>query len=90
MRIRNLKYIVPASEIKDIIKVKSTYLRNKGIKAIIFDFDQTLSKYHGEEINNKVSKHLEKPKKDFKTCIITNTNSRRRKESSKKKTMTVI
>ena len=64
--------IKPDMYVKDILSINYKKLKEKGIKALFFDFDNTLIEMGNYTLNEKYEKLIEKLKKDFKVMIVSN------------------
>ena len=64
--------IKPDMYVKDILSINYKKLKEKGIKALFFDFDNTLIEMGNYTLNEKYEKLIEKIKKDFKVMIVSN------------------
>ena len=57
---------------KDIFSIDYNSLKNKGIKVLLFDFDNTLIEKGNYSINDKTIKLISRLKKDFIVYILSN------------------
>ena len=64
--------IKPDMYVKDILSINYKKLKEKGIKALFFDFDNTLIEMGNYTLNEKYEKLIENLKKDFKVMIVSN------------------
>ena len=72
------KYFFPHTYIESIFEIDSEDLQKKGIKAIIFDIDNTLVSYDVEEPTQEVIKLFEElQQKGFKICLLSNNTKER-------------
>src|SRR3989344_9213023 len=73
----NPTYIVPDIRLNSIADISSSDLKEMGISSLIFDVDNTICNYNGVSIDSRVEKNFRKLTKDFKSCILSNTNPER-------------
>lgn len=72
------KYFFPHTYIQSIFEIDTDYLKTNGIKAIIFDIDNTLVSYDVEEPTEEVIKLFEElQQKGFKICLLSNNTKER-------------
>lgn len=71
------KYIIPDLEVKTINDISPVDLKQRGIKAIIFDVDNTICPYHGTSVDERVKKSFIRLTQNLKCCILSNTNPQR-------------
>jgi len=64
--------IIPDMYVKDILSINYKKLKEKGIKALFFDFDNTLIEMGNYTLKEEYEKLIEKLKKDFKVMIVSN------------------
>lgn len=78
--LRNLRprRLIPDLEVDSITDIDLSILKGEGVKGIIFDVDNTLCEYGCEEIDEKNKESFDKIRKEFRTCIISNTSPCRR------------
>ena len=63
---------MPNAYQKDIYSINYKGLKSKGIKVLLFDLDNTLIEKGNYVINDKTLKLINKLKKDFIICILSN------------------
>ena len=63
---------IPNMYKKDIFSIDYSFLKDKGIKVLLFDFDNTLIEKGNYIINDKTIKLISKLKKDFIVYILSN------------------
>lgn len=68
---------VPNMYKKDIFDINYKLLKEKGIRCIIFDLDNTLLIFNEEKVSNKTIELIKKLKKDFGIVIMSNNFKRR-------------
>lgn len=68
---------VPKMYKKDIFDIDYDVLKNRGIKCIIFDLDNTIAIFDEKQISSKTKELLNKLKNDFRIVIMTNNFKRR-------------
>ena len=68
---------IPDSYQKDIYSIDYDKLKNKGIKCLIFDLDNTLGLISNMECPRETIILIEKLKKDFHICICSNNTKKR-------------
>lgn len=73
-------YLTPDLEVGSVAEIDTKGLKRVGIRGIIFDVDNTLCGYHGTSVDERIRGTVELMKKEFKTCVISNTNDERRGE----------
>ena len=72
------KYFFPHTYIQSIFEIDTDYLKTNGIKAIIFDIDNTLVSYDVEEPTEEVIKLFQElQQKGFKICLLSNNTKER-------------
>ena len=67
----NLFY--PSIYNKNILNINYEKLKEKGIKLLIFDLDNTIISYETNELDKEVIHLFKKLKKDFKIVVLSNT-----------------
>ncbi len=72
------KYLIPAINFKSIAEIPLEDLKSRGITALVFDVDQTLSSYGGTSLDPRICDNFKKLTREFKSCILSNTNLERR------------
>lgn len=73
-----LKRFYPDYYIKSIFEIDTEDLKNKGIKALVFDIDNTLVPYDIEEPSKEIIKFFkELQEKGFKICLFSNNSKER-------------
>ena len=73
-----LEKFFPDEYVDSIYHIKLNELKNKGIKGIIFDIDNTLVPYDVEIAHDKLVKWLQTVKEaGFKICLVSNNNKSR-------------
>lgn len=77
------EYLTPKREVKNINDISSEELRQKGIQGIIFDADNTIRRYERAYVDKKVEKSLRRLTRDFRCCILSNTNPERMRNLEK-------
>lgn len=74
----------PDMYVKDILSINYNKLKKKGIKVLLFDFDNTIIAHKIEELDKDYLDKIKSLKKDFDIYIISNSfNSKRLKNFSK-------
>lgn len=66
-----MKYL-PDMYQKDIFQIDYKILKEKGIKCLLFDLDNTLALAKSDVISDNVKQLIKKLKKDFKVIIVSN------------------
>ncbi len=74
----NFSRISPDMEAASIASVDVSELKNLGIRGIIFDVDNTLTRYHGKSLDSAIEQNFRRMSAEFKTCIISNSTRERR------------
>jgi len=64
--------IKPDMYVKDILSINYKKLKEKGIKALFFDFDNTLIEMGNYTLKEEYVKLIKKLEKDFKILIVSN------------------
>ncbi|HOJ78068.1 MAG TPA: YqeG family HAD IIIA-type phosphatase [Bacillota bacterium] len=68
-----LKKLCPKFQANSILELDLDKLSSMGIKAVIFDLDNTLVEWHQDQLNPEVIELIERFKqKGFKLCILSN------------------
>lgn len=79
-----LKYFIPDLSVRSLADLDLDFLeKEKGIRAYILDFDDTLHRYNGRngiKIDELVKEKFEEIRNRYPACIISNTNHSRREE----------
>ena len=72
----------PDQQVESIAEIDARALYDRGIRAVAFDADQTLCRYHGTGIHNRFLTNIEVMRGLFadRLCIISNCTDRRREE----------
>jgi len=70
---------VPDMYQESIFKVNYEMLKQKGIKCLLFDLDNTIVPYNVKEANEELKDFFDNLKKDFKVIIFSNSSTRRLK-----------
>lgn len=68
---------VPDMYQENIFKVNYTLLKNKGIKCLLFDLDNTIIPYNVKEVNDELKQLFDQLKNDFKVLIFSNSPVKR-------------
>lgn len=68
---------IPDQFYKNIFEINYQNLKDKGVKTLFFDLDNTLIPYDVEKLPEEVIKHLKELEKNFKVLIITNNSHKR-------------
>lgn len=68
---------VPDMYQQNIFKVNYTLLKNKGIKCLLFDLDNTIIPYNVKDVNNELKQLFDQLKNDFKVLIFSNSPVKR-------------
>ena len=68
---------------KDVFSINYETLKEKGIKVLIYDIDDTLIPSNETKVNQKTINLIEKLKKDFKIFLLTNSPKFRSKKIEK-------
>lgn len=72
-----MKFYIPKMYQKNIFSINYDYLKEKGIKYLIFDLDNTLGLIDEEICNEKTKDFINKLSIDFKIIIASNNNFKR-------------
>ena len=74
--------IRPDQQVESIAEIDARALYDRGIRAIAFDADQTLCRYHGAGIHDRLLMNIEVMRGLFadRLCIISNCTDKRREE----------
>lgn len=72
-----MKKYIPNMYKKNILDINYDLLKEKGIKCLIFDLDNTIALIDENEIPKKVLELFEKLKKSFKLVIVSNNTKKR-------------
>ena len=74
--------IRPDQQVESIAEIDARALYDRGIRAIAFDADQTLCRFHGTAINDRLLMNIEVMRGLFadRLCIISNCTDKRREE----------
>lgn len=67
-----MEMYVPDIYKKSIYDINYDMLKEKGIRCLLFDLDNTLVPYNVKEVNDKIKKLFDELKKDFKIVIFSN------------------
>lgn len=70
--------MTPDLEIKSVLEINPDFLEKKGIKALIFDVDNTLARYCGTSVDSSIAENFSELTRRFKSCILSNTTPERR------------
>lgn len=70
--------IKPDERIESVNQVNAKKLEEMGVKAIIFDADNTLCSFHGKKMDENLADTIIELKKKFTCIILSNTDSRAR------------
>jgi len=73
-------HLNPDIEVKDITELRAEFLRERGIRGLVFDVDNAITKYHGIALDHKIAPYFRWLAGEFKSCIITNATPERREE----------
>ena len=78
----NRNVLRPDQQVDSIAEIDARALYDRGIRAIAFDADQTLCRFHGMGINDRLLTNIEVMRGLFagRLCIISNCTDRRREE----------
>ncbi|MGB9814080.1 MAG: YqeG family HAD IIIA-type phosphatase [Thermovenabulum sp.] len=80
-----INFLMPDIFIKDIYELDFEILKEKNIKGILIDLDNTLLPWNSSNIDEKLTQWLLNAKQmGFKFCIISNNRASRIKECAKK------
>ncbi len=71
------KNYYPDIYIKSVYDIDREALLNKGIKALLFDIDNTLVPMYQKDADEKITKYIEESKKLFKVAIVSNAAKKR-------------
>lgn len=75
------KYLCPKQYVEDICQIDLMELKKKGIKGVIMDLDNTLVPWNDCAVFPEVKEWIRKLNESgFKSCIVSNNNSRRGEE----------
>lgn len=74
------RYLAPNLEVRSIAHINPDFLKERGIKGLVFDVDNTLTPYHGHHIDGRVEDAFRELARQFKSCIISNATPERRRE----------
>lgn len=78
------RYLCPKQYIEDIHRINLNSLKEKGIRGIIMDLDNTLVPWNDDAVVPEVINWIEKVKKSgFIACIVSNNDGRRREDITK-------
>ena len=70
--VNSMSKFIPNMYKKDIFSIDYNYLKNKGIKVLLFDLDNTLIEKGNYKINEKAIELFNDLKKDFTIYIVSN------------------
>jgi hypothetical protein len=73
-----MKVVIPSIYKKTIFDIDYNSLKEMGIKCLIFDLDNTLTKIDNNIPSDETVKLVKKLKKDFQLYILTNNNNKER------------
>ena len=73
------KYYIPSMYLKDIYQIPVKTLKQKGVKALVFDLDNTIARTDEKIPNSKVINYFETLKKDFTLFILSKPNTQNMK-----------
>ena len=76
----NFGYIAPKMETESIAYLDVKRLHELGIRGVILDVDNTMTRFHGTSVDEAVTQNLERIKSGFATCIISNSTTERRRK----------
>lgn len=71
------KKFYPKSYVKNIFNIDYEFLKEKNIKALVFDLDNTIALIDDNEITNETKMLFDKLRKDFILIIISNNTTKR-------------
>ncbi|MBN1644719.1 YqeG family HAD IIIA-type phosphatase [Candidatus Woesearchaeota archaeon] len=77
------EFLNPNLEVKNISNISISFLERQGIRGLIFDVDNTITKYRGTELDLRIKEHFLRLIEKFNSCIISNTTPERRKALEK-------
>ncbi|MFH0860108.1 MAG: YqeG family HAD IIIA-type phosphatase [Candidatus Altiarchaeota archaeon] len=66
------KWLIPRLDVDDITKIDIDALKSNGIKAIIFDVDNTLCPHMGAAVDLKLKASFDRIAGNFRCCLLTN------------------
>jgi hypothetical protein len=66
------KYVLPDEIRTSIAEIDPTALQRKGIQAVIFDIDQTLTRHHEPKLHESIEESFQRIKSRMKVCAISN------------------
>jgi|SRR5690554_4024887 len=72
-----IKLYIPHEFYKNIFEINYDLLKQRGIKALFFDLDNTLIDYNTEQLSLSTISFLSNLKKDFKIVIVSNNSKKR-------------
>ncbi|TYP51611.1 YqeG family HAD IIIA-type phosphatase [Thermosediminibacter litoriperuensis] len=79
------KFLLPDFYVKDIFQIDFEYLKQKSIKAILIDLDNTLLPWNSCEIDDQLIEWIRRGREEgFKFCIVSNNRAHRIKTCSEK------
>ncbi|MFH1722411.1 MAG: YqeG family HAD IIIA-type phosphatase [Candidatus Altiarchaeota archaeon] len=80
----NPRMLRPDLRVDSISEIDAEKLRDKKIRSLIFDVDNTLCEYHGKGVDSSLKEKVEELNVVFNCCILSNTSSETRVEELKK------
>ncbi len=79
-----LKFLCPQQHVKSVQEIDLQVLKEKGIKGLITDLDNTLVSWNDNAVVPEVMGWVKKAKEEgFQVCIVSNNNSRRGEQLSR-------
>ncbi|MBI2141257.1 HAD-IA family hydrolase [Candidatus Woesearchaeota archaeon] len=73
-------YLEPDCEVRAISCLDADELKGEGIKALIFDADQTICGWHGTSVDGRVADAFANLTSSFSSCLLSNAPTERRNE----------
>lgn len=67
-----MKKLIPNAYQKDILNINYEKLKEKKVKILIFDFDNTIMEYKNTNLKKEIEELLKKLKKDFEIYVVSN------------------
>ena len=72
-----LKSVLPKSYVKNIYSIDYNSLKEKGIKNLVFDIDNTIMPVNDINVTDELKNFINDLKKEFNICILSNNNKDR-------------
>lgn len=74
---KSIDLVIPKSYKRNIYEIDYDYLKQKKIKNLIFDIDNTIMPVNDINVTKELNDFINKLKKDFNICILSNNSDRR-------------